>query len=64
MSKSTLSYPTPEEVERAERYTICYWYRKLPDSNCLEQEIILRRICERFKELGGFTAEISKSIGW
>ena len=26
--------------------------------------IIMNRIAERFKELGGFTPEISKKLGW
>lgn len=57
-------YPSMMEVKSADRYMICYWYRKLKSPETPEQEKILMRICERFIEPGGFTAKISKSIGW
>jgi len=56
-------YPTMEEVEAADRQTICRWYRFLPSPG-LNQKAIMNRICERFKDMGGFNAEISKSLGW
>jgi len=73
-----VTYPTIEDVNSASRYMICYWNRFLPSPGTsalkksyeefgvvLEQEVvIMKRICERFKELGGFTPEISKQIGW
>ena len=59
-----MKYPTLKEVESASRYTICGWYRFLPSPTNDEQVKIMNRICERFKELGGFTPEISKSMGW
>jgi hypothetical protein len=52
-----------EQVEAADRYRICEWYRFLEVKND-EQITIMNRICERLKELGGFTPEISKSLGW
>ena len=58
------TYPTIEAVKIADRYTICMWYRRLAVPQNQEQEKIMNLICERFEELGGFTPEISKSIGW
>lgn len=73
-----MTYPTLEEVEAADRYQICKWWRFLPSPgtgainknhdtfrNAMRDEgIIMNRIAERFKEVGGFTPEISKSMGW
>lgn len=61
-----MNYPTVEEVEKADRYQICKWYRFLecPMPGEPEQQHIMNLIYKRFKELGGFTPEISKSIGW
>ena len=61
-----MKYPTFKEVESASRYTICGWYRFLPspDLKTGEQKKIMDRICERYKDLGGFTPEISKQMGW
>lgn len=56
-------YPTTEEVNQADRYQICKWYRFLPSPVNDEQLAILNLVCYRFKEVGGFTPEISKSIG-
>lgn len=59
-----MSYPTMIEVEAADRETICMWHRFLfSPIDSIELKII-NRINERFKELGGFTPEISKQIGW
>ena len=69
-------YPSLEAVNWANRERICRWYRFLPSpgssaigqknfQDVLDAESpIMDRIFERFKELGGFTPEISKSIGW
>jgi hypothetical protein len=71
-----IHYPTIEEVNRASRRQICYWWRFLPSpgSNAIDtpnffvaldaEAMIMNRIAERFKELGGFSPEISKTIGW
>lgn len=78
-----MTYPTLEEVEKADRFQICYWWRFLPSPGAsaldcsfnsgnseyfeqvLEKETeIMNKIAARFKELGGFTPEISKRIGW
>lgn len=72
-----MNYPTLEQVEQADRYQLAVWYRFLrspgddmnhmnpnyPD-HILEQAKIMTRICNRFKEMGSFTPELSKLIGW
>ena len=64
--REMMEYPTLEAVEKANRFTICGWYRYLPSPNSKteDQKKVMDRICERFKELGGFTPEISKKLGW
>jgi len=69
-------YPTIEEVNEASHEQICRWWRFLGSpgksavgrkdfNEVLEREAkVMDRIAERLKELGGFTPEISKSIGW
>lgn len=69
-----MDYPTLEEVEKADRIQICNWHRYLPSpgENYLgennsqekadEELIILNAIVLKFKELGGFTPEISKYV--
>ena len=71
-----MRYPTMAEVEAAERYDLCRWSRFLPSPamwaigkdnfhEILDQEAaIMTRICDRLKEMGGFTSEISKDLGW
>ena len=71
-----MSYPTIEEVEKADRVQLARWYRFLPSpgtraigkenfEEVLDAEVkIMNRIVEKFKELGFFTPEISKQIGW
>ena len=71
-----MNYPTMEEVEKADRLTICRWFRFLPSpgtraigkpnfNEVLEEEVkIMNRIDGRLKEFGGFTPEISKALGW
>ncbi len=71
-----MNYPTIEEVNAATHYQICKWWRFLggPGLNSigkpnfqevLEREAaVMNRIGERLKEFGGFTPEISKSLGW
>jgi len=59
-----MNFPTLERVETADRYTLCMWHRFLPSATTYETVVIQDRIFERWKEVGGFTPEISKSIGW
>jgi hypothetical protein len=59
-----MKYPTQNEVEFADRYEICKWHRFLrsPENEAEVQVNIL--LSKRFKEVGGFTPEISKHMGW
>ena len=56
--------PTIEEIEKADREQICRWWRFLGSPMTDEEVIVMNRIAERFDEVGGFTPEISKRIGW
>lgn len=64
MKSPQMQYPTLEEVEKADREQICRWYRFLPTPKTDRQGELLHTILTRFKELGGFTPEISKRLGW
>jgi hypothetical protein len=59
-----MRFPTMLEVEAADRYQLCKWHRFLPSGENEEQYKIKDRLFERWQEMGGFTPEISKSIGW
>ena len=59
-----MEYPTIEEVEKANRERLCRWYRFLPSLYSEEKVSIMDRIVKRWREMGGFTPEISKRIGW
>jgi hypothetical protein len=57
-------YPTQKQIKAADRYNICRWQRFLrPPENDTEIELI-NLVFARFKELGGMTPGISKSLGW
>lgn len=74
--RQNMNYPTPEQVESADRLQLCKWTRFLPSPGMYAvgrddfQEIMERQgaimdsICARLKELGGFTPGISKSLGF
>jgi len=59
-----MEYPTKQQVVDADRVQICRWHRFLPDPKNYEQGEIICEIYRRFVDLGGFTPEISKQIGW
>jgi len=71
-----MSYPTMKQVEEADIIQLCRWSRflKSPGWSAVGQDYfherlqeetkIMNRILERQKELGGWTPEISKRIGW
>lgn len=61
---SKTTYPTLKEVESADQYQICAWHRFLPSPISDEQIKIIDRLCVRLADLGGFTPEISKGMGW
>jgi hypothetical protein len=71
------SYPTLDQVENADHEQICSWYRHLPspgdgidfDSDNYKEEIekqveIMKVICDKYKNGGGFNSTLSKKIGW
>jgi len=58
------TFPTLEEVEKADHMTLCRWYRFLPSAMTDEHMKVQQRIFERTNELGGFTPGISKALGW
>jgi len=57
-------YPTIEEVEIASRLQLCKWHRFLRSPETEREVEINNRMFERWQEVGGFTPEISKAIGW
>jgi hypothetical protein len=71
-----MQYPTLEQVELASTFQLCEWTRflhspggKALDSPNFHQILesegkVMDRICARLKDLGGFTPEISKKLGW
>jgi hypothetical protein len=67
------SYPTLDQVENADHEQICSWYRHLPspgdgidfDSDNYKEEIekqveIMKVICDKYKNGGGFNSTLSK----
>ena len=56
-------FPTVEEVERADKEQLARWYRFLPSGETADDRKTMKRIAERFDELGGMTADLSKKIG-
>lgn len=59
-----MRYPSLEEVKTADRYMLCKWHRFLRSPENEEEGEINKLMFERWKEAGGFTPEISKSLGW
>lgn len=53
-----------KEVDQADREQLCRWHRFLPSQSGEAERTIQDRIHERFTQVGGFTAELSKRIGW
>jgi hypothetical protein len=76
--KNDMAYPTMEQVDAASHHQLCSWQRFLPSPGAdamggtyekfqevmNREALVMTRIVERVKELGGFTPEISKSLGW
>lgn len=58
------TYPNKETIESADRFTLCYWYRFLESPDTPEEVELMNLIIKGFNEAGGFTPEISKTIGW
>lgn len=59
-----MKYPTYTEIAKANRLQLCKWYRFLPPASSPAEKMLSDRITKRWKEVGGFTAAISKTIGW
>lgn len=59
-----MQYPTLEQVEAASHLQICKWMRFLEVSGDPYEQKVIIRLCDRLDDLGGFTPEISKQIGW
>jgi hypothetical protein len=55
-------FPAMEQVEKADKEQLARWYRFLLRTTD-EQRKTLRRVAQRFKEMGGMTPESSKKIG-
>ena len=56
-------FPTIEEVEEADKEQLARWYRFLLSGETALDQKTMKRIGERFEELGGMTAELSRKIG-
>lgn len=56
--------PTLKEIEQASHEQLCRWWRFLPIGSYPEGKAGDRLKERLFKEYGGFTPEISKSLGW
>ena len=56
-------FPTIEEVEKADQEQLARWYRFLPSGETAADQKIMKRIAERFENMGGMTPELSKKIG-
>ncbi len=59
-----MNYPTLVQVESANHEQLARWSRHLPVCQDEVQTEVINRIVERLDELGGFTPEISKRVGW
>ena len=69
-------YPTIEQVDQADIVQLCRWSRFLEspgrwaigstkfNERLTVETNIMNRILERQKELGGWTPEISRLVGW
>ena len=57
-------FPTMEQFEKANHEQLARWYRFLPSGDSREQQRVLDKIAERFKNLGGMTPALEKRIGF
>ena len=78
LHNKTLPYPSLAEVESADRLQLGQWYRfcaspgvaaigkSLKEFTLIAdaEKVILKRIGERFTEVGGWDSYLSKEIGW
>jgi hypothetical protein len=59
-----VNYPSLEQVQDASHEQLARWYRHLQSPQDEAQVKVMERIVERFQQLGGFTPELSKRVGW
>lgn len=59
-----MEYPTEEQVQRAPRHQLSRWFRFLPSPADDEQHRVLALVVKRHTDLGGWTPELSKSVGF
>lgn len=57
-------FPTMADVENADVEQLARWYRFLPTGDTKEQQKIMDRLAQRFKEKGGMTPALSEKIGY
>ena len=53
-----------KQIDKMSQYRMCYMWRFSPSGNPLLQGDAGEYFAKILKEKGGFTPEISKSIGW
>jgi hypothetical protein len=53
-----------KEIDNLNQEQMCYAWRFSSIGHPYFQPELSEYFCARFKELGGFTPEISKKIGW
>jgi hypothetical protein len=59
-----VKYPSLEEVDKADLRQLAEWYRHLPVGSTSEHLNVINRVVDRFFDLGGWTPELSKQVGW
>lgn len=53
-----------EEIDKMSQYDLCAAWRFHPSGSPYFQGEVGKHFQEKMKEKGGFTPEISKSLGW
>ena len=57
------SFPTMEEVEKADRQQIAKWHFFLHPFTVANEQEIIQRIADRFLNMGGLTPGLGNEIG-
>ena len=58
-----MKFPTLDEVEQADLEQLARWWRFLPPIT-EKQRTVMDVLVRRFRDLGGWTPELSKRVGW
>lgn len=61
---SNLTAPVKQEIDNMSREELCRRWRFAPSGDLMFQDEAGDYFSARLKELGGFSPEISKKIGW